>query len=191
MPGLAKAGKIFRGCGDHPTHIGGQPLRHHIFRHGSPIADPCVKPRFRYINNAVAGHDIQLNIGVTFSKNRQDRGQQQRGRLNGNVEPNMSRRRVAKLVELFNRAIYGGHRLAHRAGQTLACRRQGYAFGRTVQQTHAQPRLKSLDRVAQRRCAHPKFNGSFTKTLMAGDGEKIDKIGHVGTGYIHKVSLTR
>ena len=54
----------------------------------------------------------------------------------------------------------------------LACRRQGNAFGRAVQQTHAQPRLKSLDRVAQRRCAHPKFNGSFTKTLMAGYGEK-------------------
>ena len=85
--------------------IGGQTLRHHIFRHGSAIADPCVKPRFRHVNNAVAGHDIQLNIGVTFSKNRQDRGQQQRGRLNGDVETNMTRRRIAEGVELFNRDI--------------------------------------------------------------------------------------
>lgn len=103
----------------------------------------------------------------------------------------MSRRRVAKLVELFNRAIDGGHRLAHRAGQTLACRRQGYAFGRTVQQTHAQPRLKPLQGMAQRRGAYAELDGGLTKTAMTSDGAKIDQVGHIGTVYIHTFSLTR
>ena len=148
MPGFAKADKIFRRRRDHPAHIGGQALRHHIFRHGSAIADPGVEALFRDVDNAIAGHDIQLNIGITFGKNRQYRSQQQRGGLNGDVKPNMPRRRIAELVELFHRGIDGGDRLAYRAGQALACRRQGDAFARAVQQAYAQPRLKPLQGVA-------------------------------------------
>ncbi len=108
------------------------------------------------------------------------RGEQQRTGVFENVQPNTAGRLIAKAVEHVDRSADRIERAVNSSLQRLSRGSQGDAPICAVEQAHAQPGLKALQRVAQGRGADPNFQSGPPKITVPSKSQKVAEVGEIG-----------